>query len=103
MGHSALVAKDRDVTLDFPAVAGGLLRIVREFDGRPPIGLGHLAVAKLQELKVAGLFAVIAVLALIGLTLYAIVGVLRRALIPWHAIGGAGMTARARDGASEAS
>lgn len=58
--------------------------IVGEFVGGN-VGLGHLAVAKLQELKVASLFAVVAVLALIGLSLYALIGVLRRALIPWHA------------------
>ena len=58
--------------------------IVGEFVGGN-VGLGHLAVAKLQELKVASLFAVIAVLALIGLSLYALIGVLRRALIPWNA------------------
>lgn len=58
--------------------------IVGEFVGGNA-GLGYLAVAKLQELKVASLFAVIAVLALIGLSLYALIGVLRRLLIPWHA------------------
>ena len=80
--------------------------IVGEFVGGN-VGLGHLAVAKLQELKVASLFAVIAVLALIGLSLYALIGVARRALIPWHAAVGPGSPAsspaRPRDGASEAS
>ena len=75
--------------------------IVGEFVGGN-VGLGHLAVAKLQELKVASLFAVIAVLALIGLSLYAVIGALRRALIPWHAAVAPGAPARPRDGASEA-
>lgn len=76
--------------------------IVGEFVGGN-VGLGHLAVAKLQELKVASLFAVIAVLALIGLSLYAMIGALRRALIPWHAAVAPGHAVRPRDGASEAS
>lgn len=57
--------------------------IVGEFMGGNA-GLGYLAVARLQELKVASLFAVIAVLAVIGLALYALIGALRRLLIPWH-------------------
>jgi NitT/TauT family transport system permease protein len=57
--------------------------IVGEFMGGNA-GLGYLAVARLQELKVASLFAVIAVLAVIGLVLYAMIGALRRLLIPWH-------------------
>ncbi len=57
--------------------------IVGEFMGGNA-GLGYLAVARLQELKVASLFAVIAVLAFIGLFLYGLIGVLRHLLIPWH-------------------
>ena len=57
--------------------------IVGEFVGGN-VGLGYLAVAKLQELKVASLFAVIAVLALIGLSLYALIGLARRVLTPWQ-------------------
>ena len=57
--------------------------IVGEFVGGN-VGLGHLAVAKLQELKVASLFAVIRVLALIGLALYALIGLARRLLTPWQ-------------------
>lgn len=75
--------------------------IVGEFVGGN-VGLGHLAVLKLQELKTASLFAVVAVLALIGLTLYALIGVLRRALIPWHSTGAGGAVAAPRTGASEA-
>ena len=60
------------------------------------------AVAKLQELKVASLFAVIAVLALIGLSLYALIGIARRALIPWHAVVSPGAFVRPSQGASEA-
>jgi NitT/TauT family transport system permease protein len=76
--------------------------IVGEFVGGN-VGLGFLAVAKLQELKVAALFAVIAVLALIGLSLYALIGLARRMLIPWHAAVHPGAPMRPRDGASEAS
>ncbi len=77
--------------------------IVGEFVGGN-VGLGYLAVAKLQELKVASLFAVIAVLALIGLSLYAMIGIARRALIPWHAAASpATPAARPTQGASEAS
>lgn len=57
--------------------------IVGEFMGGN-IGLGYLAVAKLQELKVADLFAVILMLTLIGLALYMLVAALRRWLTPWH-------------------
>ena len=57
--------------------------IVGEFMGGN-VGLGYLAVAKLQELKVAELFAVILLLTLIGLTLYSLVAGLRRWLTPWH-------------------
>jgi NitT/TauT family transport system permease protein len=42
--------------------------IVGEFMGGN-VGLGYLAVAKLQELKVAELFAVVLLLTVIGLTL----------------------------------
>lgn len=57
--------------------------IVGEFMGGN-VGLGYLAVAKLQDLKVADLFAVILLLTLIGLTLYMLVSALRRWLTPWH-------------------
>ncbi|MBI1200898.1 MAG: ABC transporter permease subunit [Rhodopseudomonas sp.] len=57
--------------------------IVGEFMGGN-VGLGYLAVAKLQDLKVADLFAVILLLTLIGLTLYSLVAGLRRWLTPWH-------------------
>ncbi len=77
--------------------------IVGEFVGGN-VGLGYLAVAKLQELKVASLFAVIAVLALIGLSLYALIGFARRALIPWHSAMSPGApAARPTRGGSEAS
>ena len=64
--------------------------IVGEFVGGN-VGLGYLAVARLQELKVASLFAIITVLALIGLSLYAVVGLARRLLTPWQptTLGGA--------------
>ncbi len=75
--------------------------IVGEFVGGN-VGLGYLAVAKLQELKVASLFAVIAVLAMIGLSLYALIGIARRLLIPWHAEDAPGAVSRPSKGASEA-
>ena len=70
--------------------------IVGEFMGGNA-GLGYLAVARLQELNVASLFAVITALAFIGLFLYALIGALRRLLIPWHQ-----QTADAMLGRSEA-
>lgn len=57
--------------------------IVGEFIGGNE-GLGYLAVAMLQELRVPELFAVIVLLALIGLTLYTIISKLRGWLTPWH-------------------
>lgn len=44
--------------------------------------LGYLAVAMLQELQVPGLFAVIVLLTLIGLTLYTLIAQLRGWLTP---------------------
>ncbi|MGE0629336.1 MAG: ABC transporter permease [Hyphomicrobiaceae bacterium] len=57
--------------------------IVGEFIGANQ-GLGYLAVATLQELQVDTLFGVILLLALIGLSLYFAVVMLRRWLVPWH-------------------
>ncbi|MGE3645802.1 MAG: ABC transporter permease [Beijerinckiaceae bacterium] len=57
--------------------------IVGEFIGANK-GLGYLAVATLQELQVDTLFGVILLLALIGLTMYFTVVMLRRLLVPWH-------------------
>lgn len=57
--------------------------IVGEFIGGNE-GLGYLAVAMLQELQVPGLFAVIVLLTLIGLTLYTLISQLRAWLTPWH-------------------
>ena len=57
--------------------------IVGEFIGGNA-GLGYLAVAKLQDLQVDALFAVILVLTLIGLAMYGAVALLRRWLVPWH-------------------
>lgn len=61
--------------------------IVGEFIGGNA-GLGHLALAKLQELQVDGLFAVILMLTLIGLAMYGAVTLLRRLLVPWHQASG---------------
>ena len=48
-------------------------------------GLGHMAVAALNGFEVDLLFAVIIILAVLGAALYAVVGLLRRLLISWHA------------------
>lgn len=61
--------------------------IVGEFIGGNA-GLGHLALSKLQELQVDGLFAVILMLTLIGLAMYGAVTLLRRLLVPWHQASG---------------
>jgi len=58
--------------------------IVGEFIGGSE-GLGYLAIAYLQELAVPELFAVIVVLALVGLILYVFIGRLRAWFAPWHA------------------
>jgi len=58
--------------------------IVGEFIGGNE-GLGYLAVAMLQELRVPDLFAVIVLLTLIGLSLYTLISSLRGWLTPWHA------------------
>jgi NitT/TauT family transport system permease protein len=47
-------------------------------------GLGHLAVASLNDYKVGTMFAVIILLTVIGFVLYLFIGVLRRIVIPWH-------------------
>lgn len=47
-------------------------------------GLGWLAVASLNQLRVDDLFAVIILLALLGFALYAVITGLHRVLIPWH-------------------
>lgn len=57
--------------------------IVGEFIGANR-GLGYMAVATLQELQVDTLFGVILLLALIGLSMYFTVVMLRRLLVPWH-------------------
>jgi len=57
--------------------------IVGEFIGGNE-GLGFLAVSYLQNLAVPDLFAVIVLLTLLGLVLYAIIGRLRAWLTPWH-------------------
>ena len=47
-------------------------------------GLGWLAVVNLNQLQVDRLFAVIALLCIVGVVLYAAVASLRRLLVPWH-------------------
>ncbi len=47
-------------------------------------GLGWLAVASLNQLRVDDLFAVIVMLAAMGFVVYATVAALRRVLAPWH-------------------
>ena len=61
--------------------------IVGEFIGGNA-GLGYLAVARLQDLKVDALFAVVLLLTLIGLAMYGAVALLRRYLVPWHQTAG---------------
>ncbi|TAK80565.1 MAG: ABC transporter permease [Betaproteobacteria bacterium] len=47
-------------------------------------GLGHLAVASLNDYKVGMMFAVIILLTAMGFLLYLLVGALKKLLIPWH-------------------
>lgn len=47
-------------------------------------GLGYLAVYSLSVFNVEQLFAVIILLTVIGFLLYAIMGAIRRYIIPWH-------------------
>ena len=47
-------------------------------------GLGHLAVASLNDYKVGMMFAVIILLTMMGFLLYAFVGGMKKLLIPWH-------------------
>lgn len=47
-------------------------------------GLGYLLVAKMNAYETDSLFAVIALLTLVGFVFYAAVGAARRLLIPWH-------------------
>ncbi|KHQ52499.1 Binding-protein-dependent transport systems inner membrane component [Mameliella alba] len=57
--------------------------IVGEFIGGNE-GLGYLAVAHLQNLAVPELFAVIVILAMVGLLLYTLIGRLRQSFSAWH-------------------
>jgi len=63
--------------------------IVGEFVGGN-VGLGYLSVVTLQELQVDTLFAVVLLLTMIGLSLYVMVSMLRRLLVPWHGSASAG-------------
>ncbi len=47
-------------------------------------GLGYLLVAKMNSYETDGLFAVIALLALMGFSLHLLLRTLRRTVIPWH-------------------
>lgn len=47
-------------------------------------GLGYLLVAKMNAYETDSLFAVIALLTLVGFAFYLVVGAARRVLIPWH-------------------
>ena len=47
-------------------------------------GLGYLLVAKMNAYETDSLFAVIVLLAAVGSIFYALVGALRRVVIPWH-------------------
>jgi len=47
-------------------------------------GLGYLLIAKMNAYETDGLFAVMIHMTLLGFALYFAIGLLRRALIPWH-------------------
>lgn len=47
-------------------------------------GLGYLIVSTLNQLDAPGLFSVIVVLSALGLSMYLLVHLLKRFLIPWH-------------------
>ena len=51
-------------------------------------GLGYLLVAKMNAYQTDGLFAVIVLLTLLGCCFYAVLGLLRRVVIPWHGSAG---------------
>jgi NitT/TauT family transport system permease protein len=57
--------------------------VVGEFLGGN-VGLGHLAVVTLTELRVERLFGVILLLTILGFLLSFAVGLLHRLAIPWH-------------------
>lgn len=59
--------------------------VVSEYLAGSQGGLGWLAVASLNSLRVARLFAVIVLLCALGIVVYAAVSMLRRWLVPWHA------------------
>ena len=47
-------------------------------------GLGYLAVATMNAFQTDRLFGIIVLLALMGFALHAVMGAMRRMLIPWH-------------------
>lgn len=86
----------RFVTLELPSALPAILAgmevgvvlsiigaVVGEYLGGST-GLGHLAVAALNDYKVGAMFAVILLLTLLGFALYVLVGLLKKVLIPWH-------------------
>lgn len=86
----------RFVALEFPSALPAILAgmevgvvlsiigaVVGEYLGGST-GLGHLAVAALNDYKVGAMFAVILLLTLMGFVLYVLVGLLKYLLIPWH-------------------
>jgi len=86
----------RFVTLELPSALPAVLAgmevgvvlaiigaVVGEYLGGST-GLGHLAVAALNDYKVGALFAIILLLTLIGFALYVLVGTLKHFVIPWH-------------------
>jgi NitT/TauT family transport system permease protein len=86
----------RFVTLELPSALPAILAgmevgvvlaiigaVVGEYLGGST-GLGHLAVASMNDYKVGTLFAVILLLTLIGFVLYVLVGLLKHLVIPWH-------------------
>ena len=86
----------RFVTLELPSALPAVLAgmevgvvlaiigaVVGEYLGGST-GLGHLAVAALNDYKVGALFAIILLLTLLGFALYVLVGTLKHFVIPWH-------------------
>jgi NitT/TauT family transport system permease protein len=59
--------------------------VVSEFLAGGTEGLGHLAVVNLNALRIDRMFAVVAMLCVLGIAVYVVVAGLRRWLVPWHA------------------
>nr|WP_274636982.1 ABC transporter permease [Microbacterium bovistercoris] len=69
--------------MEVAIVLGTIGAIVGEYLGGS-VGLGAMVVRAMNSLDAAGTFAIILLLALIGLVLYLIVNEAKRFVIPWH-------------------